>query len=1489
MSNYPGEHDNIPKRILDSLQGQPLNHLVPKCGLTSLLSSSVSLSLVTPNTSLALDPENNLNKSPKKLDDHHLRSFYASDSHDLDDHLQLSFKRPKNLGSRADNDDFADKIQEKLSPLAKRCINIADPSVKSSHIITELRETRHQRKRKMEEMSNTSLDLSNSTNETHKVTKVSTGVQMSQLTLGKQYLNDLDTILRELSEQDQDNIEHWYTVEQRQIVSVTEAVLQRLQITIKNILSIAAIWKEVPLSHLTRILDLMAENIVLSKQYIDNISDFEMLKRIAHASVFIIFSVFLLNRDSKEIYLERYILEPFTFLTEFFEDMKTSDPSPEMMKTDMQLLHHSIQLFPAYIRHQPYLDVRLLTKLIYLFTDIIMSSNIDISMDPTLHHTWENIKAISSDVLISIFDKIPAQRMFIIDEMLANIDKLPTRRLQKKLQKVSNDIYATHFTTTLILMLEHINCYSELAKVGDPNRTVLGSIRAEQIKQKEEVQSFLEHINNTLFGRFLENTTQYRHMLENYIQDLIGLVVLPTWPLSVGLLTSLWKKLFSILSPQSAKPAAVEAICLQLLGSIGAVIFEIKSQTRPNEDNNLIKLCNYPDFIPQFMESFERCVSFTITNMPVQEVTKYLRSAEFFYLSELQNAISDSDEKDDIISRSMDSFFAKIDMTGSITLENLKLQDITQDYYSILHSSELISFYEPFLNLVLSVLQKNKIKLRSTAIKCLSMLASKNESVLSSPLVKLTIVEQLGNSSAASVKDAILDLVSIGSSYIMYYKEINVNYDDDSLLVRRHILKINEMIYDETDDRSIKSFVASRILLKNEDEEDAIIDSSRQALSKRWIFALSDETSVGAKKQTMARNIIKIMSDVILMDGKCNEVFQWYLNFYLLNKDLHIDADYKTITENLNFLTDELVQIIIEVQSNDSSSKNLMQERHHYLTLLTIFADSVLSFISKDHISGLYPYMVSDDKSDLQYYILHVFNKTLQKVSNFKPNFLYDVETTLLSRLPKMNARELDEAIPLAWSVASQKKDKVRIAKACSSCLLHLNPYLAKATKECESFKTDSKLQRLIYLASGFARFCNFDSNIDNLTFIHDGESLHEYVAKCLLVLSRTNIAHVIRRISIKNLTKLCGNHPKLFNSKHILKLLDEEFEGSHLDIKLVILESLYDFFMVEEQKSVRQTGIGASISSSSKLKKKILKYKKSDSINDGICSALVTRFLNHILNICRLPDFKSSLIGIRLMNLILKCNYVNPSHCIPTVIALLSSPEHYIRNIAKGTLDELAEKHETLVLNGVSKGIQMAIEYTKGLDAMTYYRNDFFLQSLQDVIATDKKRSASFFRYLDKIITGLMTNVIEVESSSKQLVSILFISSNLVNVSFNSQYEFFRLTKTIDFTAEQLRDSILDVLRETDEARWYLDNLRKAIVIQQVIEKLESYLLAVFGFRNENVHSNMAENAELKGKAMPMKKNIKAQFVQIIAEIISAANQSSIFNDYLKRQQYVD
>ncbi|GAV47870.1 hypothetical protein ZYGR_0I01660 [Zygosaccharomyces rouxii] len=1470
MSNFPGEDIDIPKRLLESLEGQPLNYLIPKSGLSDLIDPTRGASMPLVGNAFSSPSSETLDQSSQCIVELDTKKS------------KYMFRRPKNWKSSENNGaESAPDMMEGLSPLAKQCLMASNIEVHSDDIQDESKVLpKKVEKHKLDATETHTIDLNVEANT--KKMKVGSNVTVNLASLAQRYMGDLMAFLDEIekdSTSEYRNVEYWTMLPTKNYV-LTEECLAKLQMAMNNSLSIRGSVGNISVDKLIKLLDILVINIKMAESNdMEELED-QTLNRIAHASVSLIFTTFLLEGNDKRLSLERYILTPLEFIGNSVRKIKKSLTDLTALRTELSLLHQSISLLPSYIYQKPFLDKGLITKLIYIFTDLLMDNELDsVSNTLSLQYGRDNVKLESTNILVSLFTKLPDQRELIIEELLSNVEKLPVKRVQRRLRKVESDVFATDFTITVILLLENVNSYDYAKMIATSQPDLIPAVSETYSEDTRALNGFASQLAESIFDRFVKSTTNYRHVLENYVQDLIALLPFPQWCVSQDLLYFITRKLLFAYDPSHPQSANIESTCLHLLGSIGLAMFEIKCSTNPEDANNLVRLFNSPSSLPNFSKYFDNCFEFTGA-IERHSAGKYLWHKKFGILMGLDeyadNAEGQSGEK---LKLTIDEVKKLGEGSTSIKkpMNKIEPQMVRESYFSILHALDLLNMYEPYLKLILSILGKNKIKLKSTAIKCLSLLATADQRILNSPMVKNTISKTLQDPSA-SVKDAVLDLISIGSSYLEYYQQLNVNYDDESVLIRKHVLKINGNIYDETKSLETQVFVASRILLKIEDEEDNIIEMARNMLLEKWIFPVKADDNLLEQQSAEYKNILIVMSSVAIMNSKCSQLFEWYLNFFLLNKQLHSPEVYDCILRSLNKLTDPLVQGIVELQSTEPTESNILLKQK-FLVLLSKFADCSSAFITKDHIIALYPYIVSDEKSNLQFHILHVFKNTMQNLSNFKPKFLFDLETILLSRLPRMSVKEIGEAMPLIWCVATNRKDISRVTKACSSCFQHMSPYINIANKNPSDITVESKLQRLIYLAAAFARFCKFPNKETKPAYVQSDEPVHEYVAKCLLLLSRQGIPHVIRRISIKALTQLCGDRPKLFNSKHILNLLDDEFESDHLDIKLVILESLYDFFMAEESKLIKQTGVNISVSSNTVPKGQ----KKQESFSgDGICAALVTRFLKHILKICLSQDIKSSLVAVRSLKLILQYGYTNPSHCIPTAIALVGSTNQYLRNIAIEVLTELFEKYETMVFAGISQGVKVTVYYCKTLEGPGFYNNDSFLRTLQSIMANSKKNSAKFFKSVTRVLQIYFNQIVGPNCDSETRDGILFLTNNLPLLKFPTQYELVTLLKVIELESNQLKEAIVDEFELNQNIEDSVENIKNSIIAEMSLFEVKNLFIHLYGLKSDV--TSEAEDATLRNKPLPTIA-FQSHLGERISLIIAQGEREDMIQRYVNSQ----
>lgn len=1517
MSEYPGKDVPIPKQMAEALKYQPIVHIVPQDDVVSLITSPFIAS-VSCQTSMALSADSNAD--PVKVVPDSDNFVVAADKNE-DGTNELKFRRPVRILRSHRNNHSNPKqfdLYEGLSPLAKRVLQASNMNVDSECIVlpTELDHSQGSLDTDMEDdleidqLEPTGMTGTNSAKRLYhdssldlggdvsiKKSKIGSTMSMNQEMLGQRYMSSLYEILQKIGDDkiaaDTDDMEYWIALPDEKFV-LTKSCLEKIELLLGNILSLPQIPAEIELDGLKRLLQLMVRNIRLAKEFENVDKDKSPLVTIAYSSANIIFSIFLLNTNERELAFEEYIEEPLEFLSERIEILRDSarpHDTTSKFSIEIRMLQNVANSLLRYINHIQHIDDSISIKLIFLCSEILMIQDIGFQLTNTnttpISGSWNNLRTVSANILIVLFHRLPDKRMQILDDLLERIDTFPQKRLQKYLRKVDNSIYVNDFTITILKMLESLNCYGFCTSVKDDDEDLMHILSGIEKNCSTAVDNLVEHINNSILNKFFEEPLKYRHSLDHYVRDLIDVFASPKWPAAHTVLASLTKKLLRTLSPsQPRKAANIENISLQLLGQIGCAIFGVKCRTKQTQATSITQLCNFPERIPGALRDFDTCILYLRKNHENGNSWKYLWSLKLKVLFELWYLSKES--KKDITN--IEGIIKEAVRWLTVGYDDHNPSDFAQDnlemcFNTVLDLLQVTSLYEPYLQLVLSVLGGDKIKLRSTAIKCLSMLALRDQGVFSHPMVNRAITELLSEQSPASVKDAILDLITIGSSYLLFYREINLNFNADSVMVRKHVLKINEKIYEESSNLEVKIFVASKIVLRLEDEEDAIIEMSRTVLTKHWVDDIIALDADPKEQQRQIDSTLNIMAGVMATSDKCAESLEWFIDFYLLNSSFHTQKAFDHIKRGLHMLVDNLVRKVIDLCSLDTGSEEDFGKKENLLNLLSKFSDSPVVLITKEHIVSLYPYMMNEERTTLSRYVFHILKNSIPKLDNYKPKFLYDVELAVLTAIPKMSIKDLEEAVPLVWTIAVRLQDIQKVARACSSCLKLLNPYIVSANKDLGSVQIDGKLQKLIVLATNFGRFCVFEGTGVEIAFLREDESVHEYVAKCLLVLTRKGVSHPIRRIAVSCLTKLCSSHPRLFNSRHILQVFDIEFESNHLDIQLSILSGLCDFFKLEEERSVKKHGSNKirsddGISSFQRLD------NKREYLTDSVCSSLVARYLKYILKLCLLQEPKYASISLRLLGVVLQCGYTNPSLGIPTIIALLTATDNSLKRGAMDILKQAFEKYESIVYNCMSKGIQFAQEYSKLIQGDQYYKSCELLADMRSVMVSNTPQAAKFFKHFKRIIDLAFGQVLSNPNDAQNSENIIFLATNISKMSFGSQYELLQTTKSIDLFSEQLKEIICDDYSEDTEFENHdsIKKLQNLAIAQLVFEELRNYLIRLYALRDDILLKDIESETALRSKqAVVPNKSPDNEFNSVVEQIYMSSKNRHFMRDYTK------
>lgn len=163
------------------------------------------------------------------------------------------------------------------------------------------------------------------------------------------------------------------------------------------------------------------------------------------------------------------------------------------------------------------------------------------------------------------------------------------------------------------------------------------------------------------------------------------------------------------------------------------------------------------------------------------------------------------------------------------------------------------------------------------------------------------------------------------------------------------------------------------------------------------------------------------------------------------------------------------------------------------------------------------------------------------------------------------------------------------------------------------------------------------------------------------------------------------------------------------------------------------------------------------------------------------------------------------------------------------------------------------------------------------------------FYKHLEKFINSQLNDTLSIDSNFGKMKSTLFLSTNIANLKFYDHMLFFSIIKMLDFTEEQLRDNILEILKYIEEDDWNIATLKLSIIVQYVLKDLKYYLLDKYGYKQSILDSLFENSPRGNNKPMPLEKESCDNFVATVDNVIRICDDDHICINYLSEQRYVE
>lgn len=315
---------------------------------------------------------------------------------------------------------------------------------------------------------------------------------------------------------------------------------------------------------------------------------------------------------------------------------------------------------------------------------------------------FENLRHTAMDTIATIFSRYPGQRLFLFDEILSSLQKLPVTRQHARHFKLV-DGPSIQLVSALIMRLVQTSAARSIGVIKKVRRGKLPSSNFEEVSESESSQeecskaadnveesaaSDTPELNGrscqlTIMQRLgsdaalhLDNAAKsaqyvvkylvqramtasktgdqpHRQLLELFLEDFITVLGLPEWPSAELLLQILFANCRNIAENQKSL-APAKNMALELLGQMGSAISELVSNTRHAARGLEGQESQYSGYLRQMLDDYMdgslETSEVVIWGGPYHAVGEYLEdkksndpqivSAQAFYLARWARVVS---------------------------------------------------------------------------------------------------------------------------------------------------------------------------------------------------------------------------------------------------------------------------------------------------------------------------------------------------------------------------------------------------------------------------------------------------------------------------------------------------------------------------------------------------------------------------------------------------------------------------------------------------------------------------------------------------------------------------------------------------------------------------------------------------------------------------------------------------------------------------------